>query len=86
MQKIENAAEQILEVRAQYPDSSLADLYDPRSMPKPLSKAHSELDKAVDAAYRPHPFINDAKRMEFLFELYEKYTAGLFAGQTKKNK
>lgn len=86
MQKIENAAQQILEVRAQYPDSSLADLYDPRSMPKPLSKAHSELDKAVDAAYRPHPFINDAKRMEFLFELYEKYTAGLFAGQTKKKK
>ncbi len=58
---------------------SLATLYDPLSMPPKLTKAHQELDKAVDAAYRSQPFTSEAKRMEFLFELYEKYTVGLFA-------
>ncbi len=42
-------------------------------MPQVLTKAHSELDKAVDLTYRSQPFLTDAKRMEFLFELYEKY-------------
>ncbi len=83
---IEKAANSILAIRGEYPNSTLADLYDPRSMPQKLSKAHNELDRAVDLAYRAHPFPSDAKRMEFLFELYEKYTAGLFAPKkTKKN-
>lgn len=60
--------------------SSLADLYDPLTMPPDLVKAHNELDKAVDLAYRSQPFTSEAKRMEFLFELYEKYTANLFSG------
>jgi hypothetical protein len=68
-----------LDARAEFPNSSLADLYDPLTMPPSLVKAHNELDKAVDLAYRPQPFTSDANRMEFLFELYEKYTAGLFA-------
>jgi len=63
------------------PHSSLADLYDPLTMPPDLVKAHQELDKAVDLCYRPLPFPNDTKRIEYLFELYDKYTAGLF---TKK--
>ncbi len=75
---IEDSAENILLVRKQFPDSSLADLYDSLTMPPALVKAHQELDKAVDLAYRPQPFINEAKRIEFLFELYEKYTADLF--------
>lgn len=54
-------------------------------MPPALTKAHQELDKAVDLAYRPQPFITEAKRMEFLFELYEKYTADLFT-KTKVKK
>jgi hypothetical protein len=53
-------------------------------MPPALIKAHQELDKIVDLAYRPQPFINETKRMEFLFELYEKYTAGLFAKEKVK--
>lgn len=61
----------------------LVDLYDPLTMPPVLVKAHNELDKAVDLAYRPQPFTSDANRMEFLFELYEKYTAGLFAVEKK---
>jgi hypothetical protein len=47
-------------------------------MPPALVKAHNELDKAVDRAYRSQPFTTEVKRMEFLFELYEKYTADLF--------
>jgi len=60
------------------PSASLADLYDPLTMPPALVKAHQELDKAVDLCYRPQPFPNETKRIEFLFELYDKYTADLF--------
>jgi hypothetical protein len=76
---IENAAQKVLEVRNKFPNSSLADLYDPLTMPSLLLKAHQELDKAVDLAYRPQPFVSDTNRLEFLFELYEKYTANLFS-------
>jgi hypothetical protein len=66
---IENAAQKVLEVRLQFPDNSLADLYDPLTMPPTLIKAHNELDKAVDLAYRPQAFTSEANRMAFLFEL-----------------
>ncbi|MBS1586874.1 MAG: class I SAM-dependent DNA methyltransferase [Bacteroidetes bacterium] len=86
---VEKAAQGVLDARAEYPDSSLADLYDPNTMPPALVKAHQALDKAVDLCYRPQPFINETKRIEFLFELYDKYTAGLFVeekkGRKKKN-
>ncbi len=55
-------------------------------MPPDLVKAHQTLDKAVDKCYRPQPFASDAKRVEYLFELYEKYTAGLLAGEKPKRK
>jgi len=85
--KIEEKAQKVLEVRSSFPKSSLADLYYPLTMPPTLIKAHNELDKAVDAAYRPQAFTSEANRMEFLFELYEKYTADLFTkGKTKKIK
>ena len=83
---IEDAAQKVLDARLQFPNSSLADLYDPLTMPPALIKAHNELDKAVDLAYRPHTFISEAKRMEFLFELYEKYTADLFSREGMKKK
>lgn len=82
---IEKAAQQVLDVRKEFEGSSLADLYDPLTMPPKLVKAHQELDKAVDRAYRPQPFASETKRIEFLFELYEKYTAGLFV-KVKKEK
>jgi len=82
---IEIAAQKILDVRAEFPESSLADLYDPLTIPPILVKAHNELDKAVDLAYRSQPLSSEAKRMEFLFELYEKYTADLFSSE-KPNK
>ncbi len=75
---IEKAAQKVLDARLEFPTSSLADLYDPLTMPPVLVKAHNELDKAVDSAYSKQTFNSDAKRMEFLFDLYERYTAGLF--------
>jgi hypothetical protein len=66
--------------------ASLADLYDPLTMPPALVKAHQELDKAVDLCYRPQPFPNETKRIEFLFELYDKYTADLFTREKSRKK
>ena len=83
---IEKAVNVVLNVRKQFSENSLAEIYDPLFMPPLLVKAHQELDKAVDLAYRPQPFINETKRIEFLFELYDKYTAGLFAVEKKKKK
>jgi hypothetical protein len=81
---IETAAQKVLDARAEFPTSSLADLYDPLTMPPALVKAHNELDKAVDLAYRPQAFTSEANRMVFLFELYEKYTADLFTKEPSK--
>lgn len=83
---VEKAAQAVLDARALFPDSSLADLYDPNTMPPALVKAHQHLDKAVDQCYRPQPFVNETKRIEFLFELYDKYTAGLFVKEKKTKK
>ena len=80
---IEEKAQNVLDVRASFPNSSLADLYNPLTMPPALVRAHNELDKAVDSAYSKQTFSSEAKRMEFLFELYEKYTAGLFVKEKK---
>ena len=76
----------MLDARLQFPESSLADLYDPNTMPPVLVKAHQALDKAVDLCYRSQSFINETKRIEFLFELYDKYTAGLFVKEKKSKK
>jgi hypothetical protein len=81
---IEAAAQKVLDARLKFPSSSLADLYDPLLMPPILVKAHQQLDKAVDLAYRPQAFASEANRMEFLFGLYEKYTADLFTQQKPK--
>lgn len=81
---IESSAQKVLDARLEFPKSSLADLYDPLTMPVVLQKAYNDLDKAVDLAYRPQPFTNEANRMVFLFELYEKYTANLFTVDKKK--
>jgi len=83
---VETAAQAVLDIRLIYTEkgNSLADLYDPNSMPPDLLKAHQTLDKAVDKCYRDAPFTSEAKRIEFLFELYEKYTANLFTVVKKK--
>lgn len=80
---VEAAAQAVLDAREKFPESTLADLYDPLAMPPPLVKAHAELDRAVDHCYRPQPFENDRQRVEYLFALYEKLTAPLIPA-TKK--
>ena len=69
---VEAAAQAVLDARAEFPTSTLADLYDPLTMPAPLLKAHQELDRAVDRCYRSEPFPSDRHRVEYLFALYEK--------------
>lgn len=85
-QKVEKAAQKVLDVRAEFPESSLADLYDPLAMPPKLVKAHQVLDKAVDLCYRPQAFVSERNRIEFLFDLYEQYTAPLMVVDKKKKK
>ncbi len=74
---IEQAAHLVLDARAEFPDMSLADLYDQLSMPRPLVRAHLSLDRAVDTAYGRKSFASDAERIAFLFELYQTYTTFL---------
>jgi hypothetical protein len=76
---VEAAAQAVLDAREQYPTSTLADLYDPLTMPAPLLKAHQQLDRSVDRCYRPEPFPSDRHRVEYLFALYEQLTAPLVA-------
>jgi hypothetical protein len=80
---VEAAAQAVLDARAAFPDSSLADLYDPLAMPPALVKAHAKLDRAVDICYRPQVFENDRQRVEFLFALYEKLSAPLIPAEKK---
>jgi type II restriction/modification system DNA methylase subunit YeeA len=82
---VEKLAKSIIEIRKKYIEAgnSFADLYGD-FMPKDLQKAHNELDKAVDKCYSYSSFQNDSKRMEFLFDLYEKYTGDLFSESKSK--
>jgi hypothetical protein len=86
--KIESSAQAVLDARAKYPKSTLADLYDPLTMPPDLLKAHQALDKAVDAAYGKKGFNAESDRVAFLFELYQKYLTPLLPkmGKVKKRR
>ena len=70
--KIEQTAQAILDTRAKYPDSSLADLYDETTMPPDLRKAHRENDKAVMVAYGFNPKMSESEIIAELFKMYEK--------------
>lgn len=83
---VERAAEAVLETRKQFPGSTLSDLYDPRTMPPDLQRAHKELDRAVDRCYRAEAFISDRQRVEYLFLLYEKLTAPLLPAPAKRRR
>jgi len=77
---IEAAAQGVLDARSDYPGASLADLYDPLSMPANLLKAHQNLDRAVDAAYGVRSassrWKTEAERVGFLFETYQVLAGG----------
>jgi hypothetical protein len=69
--KIEPLARAVLDARAMFPDATLADLYDPLTMPAPLRKAHRALDLAVDRLYRGRKFTSEHERLQHLFERYQ---------------
>ena len=72
---IEKTAQAILDARAKYPGSSLADLYDETTMPPDLRKAHKENDKAVMAAYGFDTKMSEAEIVAELFRMYQKLTS-----------
>lgn len=74
---IEAAAQVVLDVREKYPTSSLADLYDPRSMPKDLVDAHNALDRLVLSAYGLKGDATEADILANLFARYAELTADL---------
>ena len=76
----------MLDARAKFPTATLADLYDPLTMPPELVKAHQALDKAVDAAYGKTGFKSEAERVAFLFERYQQLAAPLALAADKKTK
>ena len=68
---IEKTAQDILDARALYPDSSLADLYDPLTMPPELRKAHEANDRAVEKAYG-RKFADEAEIVAYLMQAYQR--------------
>ena len=81
-----NSAQAILDARNLYPNASLADLYDPLTMPIELVKAHEANNKAVDKAYGYTGADDDASRVAFLFKRYEELTSLLPPTVVKKKR
>lgn len=80
-EKISKTAKAILDARALYPDSSLADLYDELTMPAELRRAHQANDKAVMEAYNmikivdgKKTWLTESETVGRLFEMYEELT------------
>ena len=74
-EEISNAAEEVLITREFHVGKTLAELYDPDTMPDDLRKAHGTLDDIVESCYPGYPFANDEARLECLFKMYEKMTS-----------
>ena len=74
-EKISQTAQAILDARARYPDASLADLYDPLTMPPDLRAAHTANDRAVLAAYGLAPDTPEPQIVAHLFKLYAEMTS-----------
>jgi hypothetical protein len=85
-ERLDALAEAVLTARTKHSTSSLADLYEPDTMPANLRKAHAALDAAVDRLYRAKPFASDRDRVEHLFGLYEGMVAPLEHRGVKANR
>ena len=83
---IEQAAQSVLDARAQFASSSLADLYDPMTMPPALLKAHQKLDTAYQPSGGKKSYASDAERVAFLFDLYQRITSLLPGAAVKKTR
>ena len=86
LSKLEPLAQAVLDARADHPDATLSDLYDPDLMPPNLRRAHQSLDRAVDRLYRAKRFSSEHDRVEYLFMLYEKMRTPLAAMMQEKPK
>ena len=67
---LELPARAVLDARSEFGDATLADLYNPDSMPANLRSAHRDLDRAVDRLYRKKPFGSDRERFQHLLTIY----------------
>ena len=74
--ELTDAALRVLDVREYHSEMTLAQLYDPDTMPQDLRIAHEQLDLLVDSLYRDTPFSSDDERLKRLFNLYLKQTGG----------
>ena len=72
--RIETTAQAILDARAKYPDSSLADLYDEVAMPSELRRAHQENNRAVMAVYGFSTKMSESECVAELFKMYRELT------------
>lgn len=72
--KVESTAKEIIDTRKLYPNASLADLYNPLTMPIELRKAHRKNDKVVLKAYGLKPSASEAEIVQHLFKMYEQLT------------
>lgn len=82
--RIRDLAQAVLNARAEFPDSTMADLYDSDAMKPDLRQAHRAVDNAVDKLYRSDPFPGDRQRVEHLFGRYEKLVSPLTAVPKKR--
>ncbi len=77
-------AEEILLAREAHFPATIADLYDPNAMPADLRAAHDRNDEVLERIYIGRRFKNDTERLEKLFELYTKMSAGAGTGKKRK--
>lgn len=85
VKNVNDAANEVLQVRNEYGGATLATMYNNLTMPAALTKAHIKLDKAVDKAYGYTGADDDASRVAFLFKLYEQ-TTSLLPSPTKQKR
>ena len=86
LSRLDRLAQAVLDARATHSDATLANLYDPDSMPPNLRRAHRALDRAVDRLYRRTGFHSERERVEHLFALYEKMRAPLVSRLSAKKR
>jgi hypothetical protein len=71
-ENVEKAAQEVLNARKLYPESTLADLYDPNTMPPELTKAHDKLDRTVKTAYGNKGFETEEEIVTSLMKMYKE--------------
>lgn len=91
-EELTQCALRIIGERLMYSEMTLAELYDPKKMPKTLEDAHHQNDLAVEQCYRAVPFSNDNERITYLINFHEKmieeekFQNTLFAKEKKTRK